>query len=663
MNNFSSTSKREFKNRQYPLRSLRQLCALCVKYFNKRIFRIAYASLFLAIFFSVGLTIFTQQQKIGDLRDGSRSAPVHLIKLYDADSVLVLKNDNPILPFSTKYTCGECHSYQVINKGFHFNSSNPMVKPGRKGEPWIYVDWRNLTVIPVSERKWKGTFTPAELGITSLKFLDLFGSHFPGGGLGEIESMQSPDDFFRWEVSGKLDINCLSCHDANPEYDPAEFSYQIQKQNLKWAAAAASAIAEVNGNASKMPDNFDIYNQNTFADIDRRTTAPPAIVYNEQKFNNNNQVFFDITRKAKKERCYYCHSSVTYQASNFNQWDEDEDVHLQKGITCADCHRNGIDHDIIRGYREEAIDKNNYRAASFSCVGCHIKNGEAKPGKSGSPVPLHKGFPQIHFEKLECTVCHSGTLPEDRTSLTKTSRAHKLGIRKSNKRGDYFPHIQSPVYVRNENGMIEPNFLFWPSFWAIKNGDKIAPMKIDEIQNSVSGNIKLDTLLNYGKWHSISDSIMISVLKKLNSNIEKKNTSIVFITGGKVIELEDKKLKKSEHELANAYTWSIAHSVRPASQALGANGCDDCHSASSNFLYGKVNVESSLKSEKDSLITMTKFEGLNTAYQKAFSFSFFFRPWLKGIIIVSFLLVLFVFLIYSAKGILVITRTVTKDKV
>lgn len=663
MINFSSTSKSDSKNKQYPLRTLRCLCVLCVKYFRKRIFRIAYAAIFLIIFFAIGLTLFTQQQKIGDLRDGSRSVPVHLMKLFDADSVLVLKNDNPLLPFSTKYTCGECHSYEVINKGFHFNASNPKVKPGRKGEPWIYVDWRNLTVIPVSERKWKGTYAPSVLGISSFKFLDLFGTHYPGGGIGEIDSLQNPDDFFRWEVSGKLDVNCLACHDANPEYDPAEYSAQMQKQNFKWAAAAASAIAEVKGNASKMPDNYDVYNSLTYADIDMRTTAPPSISYDQAKFNDNNQIFFDITRKAKKERCYYCHSSVTYQAENYNQWDEDEDVHLQKGMTCADCHRNGIDHDMIRGYREEANDKNNFRVASFSCKGCHLGIGEAKVGKNGAPVPLHKGIPAIHFEKLECTVCHSGSLPNDRSSLVKTSRAHKLGIRKSNKQGDFFPHIQSPVYLRNEKGMLEPNNLLWPSYWASKNGDKITPLSIDEIENLVGGKVKLDTLLNYGKWHSVSDSMMISVLKKLNGSSRKKNTSFVYVTGGKVIDLDGTRLRKSEHESAKAYSWPIAHSVRPASQALGANGCGDCHSASSNFLYGKVNVESSLKSETDTLITMTKFENLNTVYQKAFSFSFFFRPWLKGIIIVSFILILFVFLIYSSKGILVIAREATKDKV
>lgn len=631
-----------------------------MKYFSS--ISIKFSFIFLLIFFVVGYSIFTQQKKIGDLRDGSRSIPVHLIKLFDADSTLVLPNDNPPLPFSTKYTCGECHSYEIISKGFHFNSHDAQVNPGRKGEPWIYVDWRNLTIIPISERKWKGTFTPKELGITSFKFLELFGTHHPGGGIVEIDSLQSPEDYFRWEVSGKLEVNCLACHDANPEYDAAEFSAQMQKQNFKWAAAAASAIAEVKGNASKMPDNFDLYNSLTSADVDARTTSPPSIIYSKDKFNENNQIFFDITHKVKKERCYYCHSSISYRENDFNQWDEDEDVHLKKGMTCVDCHRNGIDHDMIRGYRDEADDKNNFRVGSFSCAGCHLGNGTAVAGHNGAPIPQHKGIPEIHFEKLECTVCHSGAIPNDRTGLVKTSRAHLLGIRKSGKEGDLFPHIQSPVYVRNEKGMIEPNNLIWPSYWAKKTGEQIVPLTINDIANSVSGIIKLDTLLNYGKWHSISDSMIIAILKKLNSVSKKNNSSFVFISGGKLIELDGTELSMANIETAEAYTWPIAHSVRPASQALGARGCSDCHSASSNFFFGKIKVGSSLRSESDTLITMTKFQDLNSAYQKAFSYSFLFRPWLKGIIILSFILILLVFLVYAAKGVLALTRLTEKAK-
>lgn len=610
-------------------------------------------------------TIEVLPQKIGDLRDGSKSTAVHLIKLFDADSIRILKSDNPLLPFSTKYSCGECHSYNKINNGLHFNSHDKKSVSGRKGEPSIYVDWRHLTILPLSYRNWKGTYNPSKLGITTMRYLDLFGSHFTGGGIGDVDSTQHLDDFFRWEISGKLEINCLACHNAHPEYDPAEYAAQVQKQNYKWAVAGASEIAEASGNAGKMPVNFNRFTPTTFADIDVRATAPPSVTYNTSKFNSNNMVFFNIKSKAGNDRCYFCHSSIYADKNYQNQWNEEEDVHLSKGMSCADCHKNGLDHNMVRGYRNEFADYKREELKSFTCEGCHLGKltGEIKPGKLGAPVPEHKGIPLIHFEKLECTVCHSGKLPEEGTSLIKTSRAHKLGLHKSYKEADLFPHIQSPVYVRNNFGKLEPHNLIYPSFWGIKKGDIVEPASPNIFDENFTGLIKLDTLLNYGKWHQISDSTLISALNYLNKSADEKE-SFVFVTGGKVYELINGRLENDEHESASYYSWAIGHNVKPASQSLGVNGCDDCHAFSSNFFFGDVFIESSLKSDKDSLVTMANFQELNSLYQKAFSLTFYFRPWLKIVMIFLTSIMFFVFVIYMSKGLMIQTsrRSFVEDK-
>src|SRR6266436_2312804 len=49
-------------------------------------------------------------------------------------------------------------------------------------------------------------------------------------------------------------------------------------------------------------------------------------------------------------------------------------------------------------------------------------------GRLGSPRPVHKGMPQIHFEKLTCTACHAGPFPTDQPQIVHTSLAHKLGL-------------------------------------------------------------------------------------------------------------------------------------------------------------------------------------------------------------------------------------------
>ena len=32
-----------------------------------------------------------------------------------------------------------------------------------------------------------------------------------------------------------------------------------------------------------------------------------------------------------------------------DRWESEEDVHLAAGMTCVDCHRNGVEHLIVRG--------------------------------------------------------------------------------------------------------------------------------------------------------------------------------------------------------------------------------------------------------------------------------------------------------------------------
>src|SRR5213592_3522378 len=51
--------------------------------------------------------------KLGDTPDGSRARPVHIIPLRDAEGAVIRPGDRPLLPFSTRQTCGaDCHDVQ-----------------------------------------------------------------------------------------------------------------------------------------------------------------------------------------------------------------------------------------------------------------------------------------------------------------------------------------------------------------------------------------------------------------------------------------------------------------------------------------------------------------------------------------------------------------------
>ena len=112
----------------------------------------------------IPVLLSAQEPLLGDVSDGSRAKFVHIIKLIDADSSLIWLNDQPLMPFSTKNTCGACHSYSKISQGWHFNEGDSGAVSGRPGQPWIYVDQLSSTQIPVSLRDWPGTYKPADIG-------------------------------------------------------------------------------------------------------------------------------------------------------------------------------------------------------------------------------------------------------------------------------------------------------------------------------------------------------------------------------------------------------------------------------------------------------------------------------------------------------------------
>jgi hypothetical protein len=604
----------------------------------------------LLIISCINTPLNSQDYKVGDKSDGSRLKPVHLINLIDENGNKIDPNDAFALPFSTKQTCGsECHNYEIISDGFHFNYHDSSLINDESSEPWIYTDPTTLSLIPLSYRKNAGTFTPAEVKLSTMQFLFRFGPYYPGGDISELDSLEHPDNFIRWMVSGKLETNCLICHDTDPYYDQAEYAGNIRKQNLKWAAAASSSFTEFKGNASKMPDNYDIYNFTTVQTIDQRSSSPPTLKYDKSKFNSDNKVYFNVSKNIPNDNCYFCHSSIVTD-ENFNtHWKSDEDVHIKAGINCVDCHRNGLDHNMINGYGGNT----EKGSPAFTCEGCHIQktdNGIPKNGSLGAPIPEHAGIPPIHFEKLSCTTCHSGNWPTQQTNFVKTSRNHFLGMHGTNKAQDVFPHISTNVFVESNSNKIEPRNVVWPSYWGEKNDNDILPLPLDFVEQTIRPMLALDSLVNFGEWPSISDSLVCSILDSLNSFDIVKGMP-VLVTAGKVFNIEDEKLVSRTNPQALSYSWRIGHSVRPASQSLGVNGCQDCHSVGSPFFAGEINIESSLISQAGMTVTRSKFQNNSQLYQSVFSLTFFFRPWLKFVIIFSAIIIMIVLVGYIFYGI------------
>jgi len=596
--------------------------------------------------------------RLGDISDGSRAVPVHLIPLYEEAGIRILPSDHPKLPFSTKQTCSPCHTYEKITQGWHFNAADTSVAPGRPGHPWILTDRTTGTQLPLSYRKWPGVYSPDSIGMTPFYFVQQFGRQFPGGGVGENDSSDvDPTIFLRWEVSGKLEANCLACHDANPAHDQTAFASQASKQNFRWAAAATAGFATVTGNASKMQigyNYFDGVGPRTWIDL------PPRVQYDEGTFNPQNKVFFDLSRDIPNERCYFCHSTVHKGGYAGDKWTKDEDIHLTSGMNCVDCHRNGLDHMIVRGYASEASEKGEDKIHTLSCEGCHIGShdgGAPVNGRMSAPEPKHAGIPTIHFEKLSCTACHSGPWPKKEAQLVQTAMAHGLGNHTTIKADSVMPYLQSPVFVKGSDGKIEPHHILYPSFWGIEKDDKISPLPIATVKPIIETVIHADTLtdslnmviIQSGQWPDFTKEKLTAVLEALA--LQDSASTPVYVSGGYVYSSKDSVISRTEDVSAAPYSWAFAHDVRPAEQSLGAGKkCADCHSVGAALVAGKLTIPTMLDFAKGESKSQLSFEKQGPAFAWLFAFTFYFRPLLKIIILLSIFVIAGVLLLYAFRG-------------
>lgn len=593
-------------------------------------------------------------------------------------------------PFSTAQTCGRCHEYAAISRGWHFNASQGNVKPGRPGEPWILTDPATHTQIPVSYRGWAGTFKPGEIGLSDFDFLTAFSRHLPGGGAGEPAQIDPKDaKMGRLLVTGKMEIDCLLCHESSSQYNHETRFKALTSQNIKWAPSIGAGLGTFAG----------FKTAKAFADSWKPGRAAPTnlppLKYDRTRFDAENNVQFHVTRRASADACYYCHTTDSQIGDA--RWHSDRDFHLRAGMTCIDCHRNGVDHMVVRGYEGEVKDRTisaemielrvkllrrddgNIKeeeakklAASqlkgemgivetLSCRGCHLgasnsrEAGAQMGGRLGSPRPVHKGFPLVHFEKLTCTACHSGPIPEEQPQVVHTSLAHKLGLPAPARGENTAPVIVQPVFLRDADGRIAPHKMVWPSYWGRLKEGKITPILPEEVAKTdkLPAQPSEDVARDPYNTKPFAEAGIRPVLEALAA--DKSKGEAVFIASGKLYRLEGGKLRTEEHEAAKPYAWPLAHDVRPASQAAGAKGCADCHSSDAPIYFGTILARGPLEPKSGLSKAMWELRGDNKTLASTFASTFAFRPMLKYVSFGSAALVLGVLVNYGLLGLGAIT--------
>jgi hypothetical protein len=612
-------------------------------------------------------------------RTDSRARFVHRIGLKDADGKPINLGDPKAPPYSPTQTCGTCHAAETISHGWHFNFTDSAVKPGRPGEPWIFVDPATRTQVPVSYRDWPGALKPEQFNLSPWLFTRTFGRQFPGGGPGIMTNTATPGVKGQtWKESGSLEIDCMICHDAGQNHDPTRRALQIEQENFKWAPTEAMGLAKISGSVKKHrddPDNEDL----------------PKTIYDKARADASGEVFFDVARMPAASKCYFCHTQIHVGERSEALWQRDGDVHLLSGLKCNDCHKTGLEHTDTRGYATEPAERGQPELLGLTCAGCHMgagSHGAPVAGRLGSPTPRHKGIPTVHFEKLACTACHSGPWPDNKPLIVQTAMAHALGKERPNtfKREDVprqLPMIVEPVFLRGPDGKIAPHRMVWPNYWGwMSASDQTVTPIPPEVVGKVAGNtlpkVK-DVFERDDKGpkaaQPLADEVVVEVLRKLSAGGYTLNLSAkapatqpttmptsgqsgkaVYISGGRIFSLTADKLAVSDdadavaERYAKPYAWPLAHDVRPAAQSLGVRGCTDCHSTEGAIYFATVAAIGPINPQHALSKTNVELRGDSAAMQQLWALGFQGRTLMKTIIFICAAVLAAVLLAYGVKA-------------
>ena len=654
-----------------------------------------FLSLFLSLLVVFGLASSPRlacaiEKELDFARADTEGGYVHWIELLDASSTKIGPTDPNPKPYSSRKTCGKCHDFEKIAHGWHFDAVEQVrSESGRPGQPWVWNDPRTGTLLPLSYRGWVGTYDPEKIGISRWAIAKHFGGYFPGGGPGtrlapQANAVEKPEtekstsaalskSINREAITGGLPIDCMLCHRSNGEYSAEVWAKQVESENFEYAPTVAAGLATIEGALSRVRESLESAEPEDL----------PKLTYDSNRFRPDGKVFFDIVRKPENASCNHCHTNLVAKAIGTQRWAHDDDIHLRAGMACVDCHRNGLDHETVRGYLGQEHPSPDL-IATLSCQGCHQgtssdhnPNDFAKSshtefttgGRMGSPIPLHRGLPPLHFEKLTCTACHSGPVAGETPVRELTSQLHKLG-RHERRTGNESPGVFAPVilpvksmttseHLDESQGVYTPHRLMWPAFWGLIHNGQVEPLEpesvyqltrktlkskkdlsdeIGEIKPSLTDRKKLlgddRAKAKEDEWtHEERDKIEKWIVEESQAQIDTRIADsldeiqkvspadhiAVYVTGGQAYRRasgDESKLElastKDVGEAIKPTVWPLGHNVRPARQALGANGCIECHREEAPFFASRIEAMGMLPGKANASFAVHELQNADT---------------------------------------------------
>ncbi len=394
----------------------------------------------------------------------------------------------------------------------------------------------------------------------------------------EPQLAQSLDgDYFKsqWDKTGVVEADCFICH--LPGYNAKERSKQLIFQNFKWATVAASGIGQVAGFVK-----------------DGQT---PTVIYNKRLFNEDGKLLLDLSYPPPSENCLACHAMSDSKKRGFS-WNDriNHDVHNLRGMECSDCHQ-AIDqeHNFAKGNENVSTVRDDLDNTMKNCRQCHTE------GYMGAPRPKHLSIRPNHLEKLACETCHIPALhvaAGEGFDVTTGGMVNypKIGAKKIGEHFDWKPNYQKVEKKGYEGEKIWPvnpllavfftnqdrDGIYYPLFGR-ENGKAYAKIK-DQLKGKKPNKPELHTPEEI-------KLMLASLTDTLKGNKRFQQIRPVYHKGGQMHFLNEKGevvTQKDDTWVGHGEGFNINHNVAPASLALGANGCADCHSDQAHMFKGQV---------------------------------------------------------------------------
>lgn len=335
------------------------------------------------------------------------------INLLDASGEVIdpIHGINDQAPFSTRQTCGQCHDYDTITQGYHFQMGWNTISDdfGRaEGRPWSLSNGFMGRWYPYAFRQLakKVNRSADEIDMTTYEFVGFSaaargeppcGACHPGGGGLEFdrdgnrydehqaahpELAQSLDGDYhnaQWDKSGVVEADCLLCHLRG--YDFRARIQQLTQGNYRWAVVAGSRLGTVRGAV--------------------RRGQTPTVLYEPRLFNRDGTITLEMSWPPPDDNCVFCHSRSDVKKRGFS-WNDyfNPDIHNQQRISCAACHPGGLEHRFAKGHEPAFTAAPELDGSMDDCRECHMG------GIRGAPRPVHETVRPGHLAKIACESCH-----------------------------------------------------------------------------------------------------------------------------------------------------------------------------------------------------------------------------------------------------------------